>query len=252
MLLLMTNINLCGDASEKLSVDFFANAIPNKIVKPGPALIEAIRMDIVDPTWDVIFIDARKSSKDTALALLNKIQDLNSALPIFVLLSESDPISRSDFLTEGAWDCFSMPFSMSELVIRLKGIARRSGAFKRHLNKDKVEYVQFGNLKFLPTSNRFFVNDNYFLTTLSDASILKVLIQNPEQVVARERLSIQKASLEISSGALDSQISRLRKRLVVAGANINIKPAYGAGYRLCQINCEFDETLEKLIKQDSK
>lgn len=237
MQLLMTAVIQGNDDKERAQK--FASELANlvdrhRFMNAGPALLDLLLGDVNSPFWDILLIDGRYSSTDQLLDLVRSFKSYGIEIPTFILLSDPAPNARIEFINEGIWDCLSMPFAMDELIARLVGIANRSGSFFRHKNLRDDDAMRIGNLRFSVTQRKFYVHDKEFAATSNEYHILKILFNSPNASVSRQQLSVLKTGREISSGALDTKISRLRCRLLKAGANVNIETQYGSGYALKQ------------------
>lgn len=213
----------------------------------GP-LMQSLEKDNDSAYLDCLLIDARDADIERSLNLMRSIIFLNEQLPIFVLLPDATSDTMTLFLDAGAWDCLALPFNVRELSARINGLSRRSGSIQRMKNSRDNNQINFGNLKFSPVSRNFYIDDVTFRITPKELAILMALILARGESVDREILTknqiIQGASY---SGALDSQVSRLRKKLLDANSTVTIQPDYSIGYRLASISKRKAESHQSMV-----
>jgi two-component system, OmpR family, response regulator len=94
--------------------------------------------------------------------------------------------------------------------------------------------MSFGNVELHVGTNELTVADNKVLLRRREALILEALLMRRERVIAREALiqAVYGFDDEIESNTLESQVSRLRKKLAEFGGNVEIRSMRGIGYIL--------------------
>lgn len=134
----------------------------------------------------------------------------------------------------GADDYLTKPFYFSELNARIKAIIRRK-QFKTN------KLANFGNLIIDPDQHLVGLNDfeNTISFTKKEYAILTHLINNHKRVITKVSLAeyiwgdyVDEAQ---SFDFLFSQIRNLKRKLKVAGAQVEIKNIYGVGYQIQQL-----------------
>lgn len=152
-----------------------------------------------------------------------------SSLPILMLTakdSEEDIVKGFDY---GADDYLVKPFSLAELLARIKAILRRSGS-----STDRAEILiyQNGRIKILPREMRVEVNEEEVGLTKTEFDILHVLLKNPGYVFTREKLAERVMGLDFTGfdRTIDAHIKNIRKKLMLKRDQL-IKTVYGAGYK---------------------
>jgi DNA-binding response OmpR family regulator len=132
---------------------------------------------------------------------------------------------RVSGLNEGADDYIVKPFALDELVARIHAVIRRmSGA--------NAVVLRLGNVSLNPGTQEVAVGEASLQVPRRELATLEVLLRAAGRVVTRDRLTdeLYGHGEEPASNAVDSHISRLRKRLGEAGSDVTIQVIRGVGY----------------------
>jgi two-component system alkaline phosphatase synthesis response regulator PhoP len=165
---------------------------------------------------------ARKEKPDLIILdlMLPKIDGLeicrtlrqDSRVPIIMLTAKKEEVDRVLGLELGADDYMTKPFSMRELLVRIKNILRRARA-----EESSVEAFQCGDLKI--DLSRYTVNLKGKPVSLSskEFEFLKILIQAHGKALTRDQLLERvwgyDRSMDIDTRTVDQHIARLRDKL---------------------------------------
>jgi len=164
-------------------------------------------------------------------AVLARIRAAKLSLPVIFLTSRDEELDRIAGLESGADDYISKPFSMGELIARIKAVLRRAAPSETNGHSGKAG----AGLTIHPECLSVYWNEAEIRLTLTEFRMLDRLHHRPGEVVSRESLMQFAFPLDnyASDRSADSHIKRLRKKLEAAGAPANcIETMYGAGYRL--------------------
>jgi DNA-binding response OmpR family regulator len=145
-----------------------------------------------------------------------------------IALTARDTIAdRVAGLNQGADDYLVKPFALDELVARIHAVVRRMSGAKGVLQR-------LGNLSFNPATQDVSVGDRSLTVPRRELATLEVLMRAGGRVVTRDRLidELYGHGEEPASNAVDSHISRLRKRLSEAGSDVSIQVIRGVGYAM--------------------
>lgn len=176
---------------------------------------------------DCIVLDL-KLPDGNGLDLLRQLRKDDNMVPVIVLTSRDSEVDRVVGLELGADDYVSKPFSVRELVARVKAVLRRSGA---DCGRAKI---RAGEL-LLDSGKRSasFCGVTLELTKI-EFDLLVVLAHKPGQVFPRERLLdlVWGQQVAVTDRTVDVHIKGLRKKLTAAGAPRDfIETVRGVGYR---------------------
>lgn len=156
-----------------------------------------------------------------------------SAVPIIMITARGEEIDRVLGLEIGADDYVTKPFSVRELMARVKAILRRAQ------KDDEAEPSTLlrgpGNLLMDVERRAVVVNDEAIELTRLEFDLLHRLLINPGRVLTRERLLEQAWGYEYvgDTRAVDSAVKRLRAKLRAVSAEADcIESVRGLGYRV--------------------
>ncbi len=176
---------------------------------------------------DLIVLDIMMPRMD-GLQLCRRIRDRGFEVPIIFLSSRDEEVDRLLGFEMGGDDYLSKPFSVRELIARVKAVLRRSGAAG---GGDAP--VTAGKWLLDSASAHCRVGERSVPLTITELRILTSLIEMPGVVKSREQL-MNAAFPEdryANERAADSHIKRLRKKLSLLGGCDPIETVYGMGYR---------------------
>ncbi len=157
-----------------------------------------------------------------------------SATPIIMITARGEEVDRVVGLELGADDYVCKPFSVRELMARIKAVLRRSRSEGNNQPPFSL-LISPGGLKMDLESRQVTVGGTSLTLTRLEFNVLETLIRNKGRVMTRERL------LELAWGydfagdtrAVDSTVKRLRAKLRSAASEADsIEAVRGVGYRM--------------------
>ena len=154
------------------------------------------------------------------------------AVPIILLTARGEEIDKVLGLEFGADDYITKPFSLRELLARIRAVLRRSPALEKAATEERV---QIGNLDINFTSFEGFVNGNEVKMSHKEVEILNYLWKNKNQIVSRDDLldNIWGMEYQPTSRTIDNFILKLRQKIEVDPNHAKvILTVHGVGYRL--------------------
>ena len=182
---------------------------------------------------DLVLLDMGLPDKDGG-RVLETIRS-RSPVPVIVLTARRMGKSKVDALDKGADDYVVKPVWSGELLARIRAVLRRG------VSKAQKTVILFGDVVVLLDEHRIEVGGMDVHLTPTEMELLSLLLRRAGQALSRERL--MDAVLGPDGGALEalqSHVSRLRKKLGPDGARI--ETIWGVGYRL---------RLDKTTREDS-
>ncbi len=148
-------------------------------------------------------------------------------VPVLMLTAKTDPIDRVVGFEVGADDYVTKPFSVRELVLRIRAILRRTEASA----PAEPESLRFGILRLDFEGHRAWVEEQEVILTALEFRLIKTLVQRRGRVQTREVLlnHVWEMSGDVTTRTVDTHVRRLRKKL--GAASVYIETLRGVGYR---------------------
>jgi DNA-binding response OmpR family regulator len=184
-------------------------------------LPELVILDIIMPRMD-------------GLELCRKLRTLSEDIPIIFLTSRDEEFDRVLGLELGADDYLCKPFSMRELLARVKVLFRRIALGREAAASSEEELLRVGNLELDLRRYTARWGGSTVPLTVTEFMILHALARRPGHVKTREQLMNEGYPHDtfVSDRTIDSHIKRVRKKfLAIDGAFDGIETVYGLGYR---------------------
>jgi two-component system phosphate regulon response regulator PhoB len=150
-----------------------------------------------------------------------------SSIPVIILTAKDDEVDKVVGFELGADDYVTKPFSVRELILRVKAVLKR-GVSK----SDNVEVQrQFGELKIDVDSHEVFVNDEQISLTALEFKLLRQLVDRRGRVQSRDQLlsDVWGYSSDVTTRTVDTHIKRLREKLGDMGKYV--QTIRGVGYK---------------------
>ena len=141
-----------------------------------------------------------------------------SEVPIIVISAKNNIEEKVDLLKSGASDYVTKPFDFLELDARIN----------INIREEKISQVIYKNLKLNMENYSVFLDDEPILLTKTEFELVKLLIENKEEIVSRDKIIEKIWGWEASDNLLDSTMKKIRQKL----GKEKIKTVRGIGYIL--------------------
>lgn len=179
--------------------------------------------------WDVVILDLMLPGRD-GLEICRQMRQEKNYTPVIMLTARDDEIDRVVGLEIGADDYVTKPFSVRELMARIKAILRR-----RNLDaRDTGQEIEVGPILIKPDSYEVFVSGQRLELTRKEFELLTLLVQNKGKVLKRDYLlqTLWDYGDTAQTRVLDVHISKLREKLSSHGLKGGgIETVRGIGYK---------------------
>ena len=179
---------------------------------------------------DVVLLDWMLPDMD-GLAVCRRLRQQH-LMPIIMVTARGDEVDRVLGLEVGADDYLVKPFSLRELLARVRAMLRRVDLEgKRQAPSTGTERIQVGPLVVDAASRTATLDGKPMHLTRKEFELLTVLVSNPGRAFSREFLvqRIWGSDFEGYDRAVDTHVTRLRKKLGALGDRI--VTVWGVGYR---------------------
>lgn len=151
-----------------------------------------------------------------------------TGIPVIVLSARAAVEDKVDLLQGGAADYLTKPFDTRELL------ARVAVQLRRQSRQDGL--LRHRGIVLAPETREAAVDGGPVRLTRTEFSILKMLMQNPKQVITKSQL-LEQLSVETPDcveSSLKVHVSNLRRKLREAGAGEVIEAVWGIGFKLAE------------------
>jgi len=178
--------------------------------------------------YDLMLLDLGLPDGDGSCLVEEARRLSEGLLPVVILTARDGLAERIRLLNLGADDFILKPFDLSELEARIRAVLRRPGA-RTGLS------LRCGDLSIEPGSGDLRVGDKRPVDVgRREMALLEELMRACERTVVREALEDRLYSFDepVTPNALDQTVSRLRRRLALAGSTVVVETKRGIGYRL--------------------
>lgn len=174
--------------------------------------------------YGAILLDRQLPDGD-GLSLIPKLRARGVQAPVIVLTAKGDLADRVAGLDTGADDYLAKPFAIEELLARLRAVLRRPSDMP-------AEVLQLGRLTYSVEHRQASVAGVDMTLPRRELLVLETLLRRSGRTVARSALeeAVYGFDDEIQSNALDTHVSRLRRKLADASAGVEIHAIRGLGY----------------------
>lgn len=177
---------------------------------------------------DLVVLDIMMRGMN-GLDLCKKIRK-SSEVPIIFVSARNEELDRILGLELGADDYLPKPFSVRELVIRIKNILRRTEGQLQQ----KTEYLFSRDLMIFPEQRIAKINDAELVLTTKEFEVLKYLVENKGYPLSRDKIiqNIWGYEYDGYDRNVDDTIKRLRKKLKEANSAVEVQTVWGFGYKV--------------------
>jgi two-component system response regulator ChvI len=184
---------------------------------------------------DLVILDIGIPRMD-GLELCRRLRARTEHLPIIFVTSREEEFDRVLGLELGADDYLCKPFSMRELMARVKVLLRRADRSDA-VREAQDRVVVAGDLMLDPLRLSASWKGHPIALTVTEFLVLQSLARRPGVVRTREQLmeDAYPDRVTVSDRTIDSHVKRIRRKFVVVDSGFErIEGVYGAGYRFIQ------------------
>ncbi|MDR1078926.1 MAG: response regulator transcription factor [Propionibacteriaceae bacterium] len=182
---------------------------------------DAVVMDVMMPRLD-------------GLEATRMLRESGNDVPILVLTARDAVNDRVDGLDAGGDDYMTKPFSLDELLARLRALTRRSHPAEPAAGDEPTERLVFSNLTLDPQTREVWRGDRRITLTRTEFALLHTFMDNPRRVLERGWLlnEVWGFDFPTTANSLEVYISYLRRKTEQDGEPRLIHTVRGIGYAL--------------------
>ncbi len=166
-----------------------------------------------------------------------RIRAENRSLPILMLTSKAEELDKVLGLELGADDYMTKPFSIRELIARVKAIFRRIEVVKTEKQENEKKKLEYGDLIVDLEKRKVLLRNQILELTAKEFDLLVLFAENPGRAYSRQELLDLVWGYQYSgySHTVNSHINRLRNKIEIdPAAPRYIKTVWGHGYRFAE------------------
>lgn len=206
-----------------VSIGLRANNIEVDWIRSGASLLGHLKTT----DYAAIVLDLMLPDSD-GYAICRQLRSMGIMIPVCMLTARDTLDDKLEGFRVGADDYLTKPFSVDELLARLRAIVRRDAA------STGGALVRYKTLEIDLLSREVRMEGCLLDLTVREFDVLVVFAQNPGQVITRERmLQLAWSGAEaITTNVTDVYIGYLRRKMKDAGASPAIQTVRGVGFKL--------------------
>lgn len=187
-------------------------------------------LEKLTPDHRVILLDVMMGGI-SGFHVAERLRKDNNLTPIIFLTARG---TENDLLTGfsvGADDYISKPFSIKEVIARVKAIVRR-GSEARQSDKPEREVIEIGDMKLNLISKHLELKNRSIILTKKEFEILSLLMHNPRKLFTREEIlkKVWEDESFVLERTVDVHVARLRKKLDEYAVYIMNRSGYGYAF----------------------
>ena len=198
----------------------------------GCGSISEAKTLLENPNFSIILLDLMlPDGSGLDLCKLIKSNPETNEIPILILTAKDDEVDKVVGFELGADDYVTKPFSVRELILRVKAILKRNTKTISSSNQIHEINRNFGSLKIDLESYEVFINDEEVILTTLEFKLLNQLVERRGRVQTRDQLltDVWGYSSDITTRTVDTHIKRLREKLGSTGKYV--QTIRGVGYK---------------------
>lgn len=189
-------------------------------------------LELLKPDHSLILLDVMMGGM-SGYKMAEKLRKENNTTPIIFLTAKD---TENDMLTGfsvGGDDYISKPFSIKEVIARVKAVSKRGASAK----DSEVDKIQIGDINIDLEVKEVTVSEEKVSLTKTEFEILVLLAQNPDKVFSRDKIieTIWQETTYITERTVDVHITRLRKKMGNYGKAITNRSGYGYRFDISKL-----------------
>ena len=177
--------------------------------------------------YDLILLDVMLP-KENGFDILRTLNQSKVKTPVIMLTAKSEMNDKLNGLEHGADDYITKPFSMRELMARIKAVLKRTN------NIENTEFLEYCDLKLDLKNAKLKCNDYEIQISGKELELFEQLLINKNQILSRDVLAQKIWGFENDAeyNKVEVYITFIRRKLKLIDSKVSIKAVRGIGYKL--------------------
>ena len=188
----------------------------------GEAALAAVRTE----EFDVVVLDVMLPGID-GFTTCRRMREHQVWTPVLILTARGAVGDRIEGLDGGADDYLTKPFSLEELLARMRALARREPV-------PRPVVLAAGDLRLDPATRRVWRGDTEIALSARELALLEAFLRRPDQVLTREQLLAHAWDVAYDGGSnvVDVYVRYLREKIDRPFGRASLETVRGIGYRM--------------------
>lgn len=189
----------------------------------------ALQLATQQPVPDLVLLDLMLPDiPGTEVCRRMRADERTRGVPVLMLTAKDDEVDRIVGFEIGADDYVTKPFSLRELMLRVRAVLRRAAPGKEN---ESTQELAHDRLRVDPAGHRVWVDEEELALTALEFKLLTTLLSRAGRVQTRDTLLTDVWGMQtgVTTRTVDTHVTRLRKKLGDAG--VYIETLRGVGYR---------------------
>jgi DNA-binding response OmpR family regulator len=160
-----------------------------------------VRDFIIEENPDLLIVD-RNLPDIEGSEFVKNLKDEGFNIPVIFLTAKTSENDLLEGFEKGADDYIKKPFSINELIARIKAVLKR-------YNKE-TDFLSYKNYKLDLTNKNLLIDNETIDLTKSEFKLLKIFFENPKRVISKDEIA---ELLEINEKSVNVSINRLNHKI---------------------------------------
>jgi len=187
-------------------------------------------LEIISPEHKLVLLDVMMSGV-SGFHTAEKMRKENIQIPIIFLTAKDKENDMLTGFSVGADDYIFKPFSINEVIVRVKAILRRAPQIIPEVIQEQEE-IAFGKMRLDLRSKHLELDGKNTILTKKEFEILSLLMQHPQRFFTRNEIlqNVWKNESYVLERTVDVHVARLRKKLAEYSIYITNRSGYGYAF----------------------
>lgn len=191
--------------------------------------------------FDLFILDLMLPGTD-GFEICRRIREVKNA-PVLMVSAKKEDIDKIRGLGLGADDYITKPFKMSEMIARVNAVLRRAAVARKAVqaanavsasDQDPMESrIEYQTLCIDPNDKTCYIDGSLVPLTKTEFEILSFFLTHRNRIYSREEIirRVWDDDVVVTTRTIDTNITRLRKKIGAYGNNIETRLGFGYGFK---------------------